>query len=733
MNVAAFLILVFSLVSTVIFAQDADSVYHLDEIVVSANRWEQNLADVPNKVATISSSTIRFQNPQTAADLLGLSNSVFIQKSQLGGGSPMIRGFATNRVLIVVDGIRMNNAIFRAGNVQNVISIDANAVDESEIIFGPGSVMYGSDAIGGVMDFHTIKPEFSGSNAARSSINGLIRYSSANNENSGHFDFKIGSQKLAFLSSVSYSDFGDLRMGSDGPEDYLRNDYVIRRSDQDLVVINNHPNIQKHSGYSQLNALHKIAFKARNDFLATYAFNYSVTSDYPRYDRLSLKNDAGNFTNAEWYYGPQRWAMHSLNLTSSKMRALFDQLQLIAGYQHYEESRHTRSVGSLNRTDREENVKAFSLNLDFDKSCSDKFDLFYGAEYITNKVYSAAGRINIGNGQTSAASTRYPDDSDWRTGAIYASGRMRWSEKVLTSLSARFTNVYSHAFFDKTTFDFPFTESSISSNSVNGSLGVIVKPSENWKLYTNLSSAFRAPNIDDIGKVFDSQPGNVVIPNPELEPEKAYSAELGFASVILQKLKIDLASYYSVITNAITRGTSTFNGQEYIMYDDALSRVYSQQNIGDVTVYGIQLGADYALTNEFRVTSSYNYQRGAEKDIVSGKYLSPAHVAPSFGSTHVRYCKNKITADLYANYNGAKDIKDVVITEQADRNLYARDENGDPYSPAWCTLNFKTQYSLEHYQFSAGVENIFDKRYRPYASGISAPGINLIISIRANF
>ncbi len=105
--------------------------YILDETVVSASRWEQNIREVPNRVAKISTATIQFQNPQTAADLLGASNQVFIQKSQLGGGSPMIRGFATNRVLLVIDGVRMNNAIFRSGNVQNVISLDASTLDEA--------------------------------------------------------------------------------------------------------------------------------------------------------------------------------------------------------------------------------------------------------------------------------------------------------------------------------------------------------------------------------------------------------------------------------------------------------------------------------------------------------------------------------------------------------------------------------------------------------------------------
>ena len=133
----------------------------LEEVVMSVSKWEQQRKDIPQKIATIDARNIQFSNPQTAADLLQNSGKVFVQKSQLGGGSPLIRGFATNRVLISVDGVRMNNAIFRGGNVQNVISIDPFTVKNTEIIFGPGSVIYGSDAIGGVMNFFTKDPRFS--------------------------------------------------------------------------------------------------------------------------------------------------------------------------------------------------------------------------------------------------------------------------------------------------------------------------------------------------------------------------------------------------------------------------------------------------------------------------------------------------------------------------------------------------------------------------------------------
>ena len=125
----------------------------------------------------------------------------------------MIRGFATNRLLLSVDGVRMNNAIFRGGNIQNVISIDPFTIKSTEVIFGPGSVIYGSDAIGGVMNFYTNNPQFSKTDSLEVFGKSNYRYSSANNENTVHVDFNLGKREWAFLSSLTYNNFGDLKMG----------------------------------------------------------------------------------------------------------------------------------------------------------------------------------------------------------------------------------------------------------------------------------------------------------------------------------------------------------------------------------------------------------------------------------------------------------------------------------------------------------------------------------------
>lgn len=720
-----------------LLAQESDTTTLLNDVVVSANRWEQNLREVSSRITKITPQLIQFQNPQTSADLLGISNQVFIQKSQLGGGSPMIRGFATNRVLLVVDGVRMNNAIYRSGNLQNVISFDANAVEETEVIFGPGSVIYGSDAIGGVMDFHTLKPKLSAADKVTFSGNAFGRYSSANTEKTGHLDFNIGLNKWAFTTSVTYGDYEDLKMGSNGPEEYTRPDYQVRdENGNDIAVTNPDPNVQVPSGYDQLNLMQKIRFKPTDVLDVSYGFHFSETSDVPRYDRLILKS-GGVFTSAEWYYGPQEWMMHSLNLLYTKSTSLFDQVKLTAAYQDYSESRHNRNFtgGNRNRmTERFENVKALSFNLDFDKQLNDKSSLFYGAEFVNNKVGSTAQRRDIVTGALSPISTRYPDGSEWRSLAAYATLRHNLNEKVIVNAGARFNYVYTYAPYDTTFFDFPFTEATLKNSAVNWNLGLVYSPVETWKLYGNISTGFRAPNVDDIGKVFDSQPGSVVVPNPDLEPEYAYNFEAGFAGKLSKQITFDASAYYTLLTNAIVRGDYTFNGQDSIDYDGTLSNVLALQNITEVKVFGVQAAITIDFTSSLQLFSIINYQKGKEKSIEDGQYYSPTHVAPLFGTTQLRFKKPKYQVMLYANYNGEIAYDDLALTERADSHLYAKDENGNPYAPLWFTLNLKGSYQITKFVgIDAGFENVFDKRYRPYSSGITAPGRNFIATLRFKF
>ncbi|NCA75118.1 MAG: TonB-dependent receptor [Alphaproteobacteria bacterium] len=706
---------------------------NLDQVVISATRWNQDQRDIPARILVLSPKDVNLTNPQTTADMLGSSGEVFIQKSQQGGGSPMIRGFATNRLLYTVDGIRMNTAIFRSGNLQNVISLDPFSFESAEVIFGPASLIYGSDAIAGVMSFRTLTPQYAITSKQLVTGNALARYSSSNNEITGHFDVNVGWKKWAFITSFSANTFGDLRMGSYGPEDYLRPWYVERVDSTDVVVTNEDSKVQKPTGYSQINLMQKISFKPNDKWEFQYGFHYSTTTNYSRYDRL-IRTKKELPRSAEWYYGPQEWMMNNLTITNSAQNVVYDQMVIRLAWQAFEESRIDRDFQKPMRYHRVEKVNAYSVNADFIKSLGLRHNFFYGIEIVWDDVKSTGTDEDITKGNEVTGPSRYPN-STWASYAAYLSYQFKITKKFLIQAGARYNYNSLDADFSNNLdfYPLPFSEAKTNQGALTGNLGFVYNPTEKWSIITNLSTGFRAPNVDDMGKVFDAEEGSVVVPNPDLKPEYAYNAEVGIAKVFGESVKIDITGYYTYLNNAMVRRNYTMNGLDSIMYDGEMCRVQAIQNAAFATVYGIQAGLEVKLPAGFGFTSQFNYQKG-EEELDDGSKSSLRHAAPWFGISHLTYKANKLELDLYGVYNGEISYANLCEEERGKSYLYAKDADGNPYSPAWYTLNIKALYQItNNLSVSAGVENLTDRRYQPYSSGIAGSGRNFILALRARF
>lgn len=702
----------------------------LDEIVLSVSKFGQQKRDVPQQIVTVTSDDVTFRNPQTAADLLESSGQVYVQKSQLGGGSPLIRGFSTNRLLIAVDGTRFNTAIFRSGNVQNVISIDPFTIERTEVILGPGSVVYGSDAVGGVMNFYTKKPKFSFEEGVAISGNVNARYASANTEKTGHLDFNIGTKEWAFLTSFTFTDFDDLRMGSHGPDDYLRKEYVETIDGVDTVVENDDPLVQRFTGYSQINAMQKVRYMPSENWDFNLGLFYTTTSDYPRYDRLIRRRD-GELRSAEWYYGPQEWLSSNLQITH-KETSLYDESTATLSFQQFNESRNDRDFGASTLFESDEKVNAYTFGWDFTKNFGPT-NVFYGIEYVNNKVNSFASQTDINTGVSQADASRYPDGSTWQSYAAYASLQSKLSEEVSFQGGVRYNHIKVAATFDDTFFDFPFSEANIDTGALTGSAGLTWNPNDilGWKL--NFGTAFRAPNIDDVGKIFDSEPGSVVVPNPDLQAEYAYNGELGATFNFDNVVKLNVGTYYTILKDALVRRDFSIDGQTEIEYQGELSNVQAIQNAGSAEVYGFEAGLEVNFCENLQLTSTYNITDGfTEED--DGTEAPIRHAAPQFGNTHLIYTKGKWKFDAFGVYNGQFDFEDLAPSQQNNDFLYAKDENGNPFSPSWYTVNLAAQYQWsDALQLNASLENITDQRYRQYSSGIAAAGRNLILALQYSF
>lgn len=713
--------------------QDSTGNVLLENITISATRFAEKTTRIAQQVYLISVKKITDANQSTTADLLINSGAVFVQKSQFGGGSPVIRGFEANKILMVIDGIRMNNAIYRGGHLQNIITIDNSMLKKAEVLFGPSSVMYGSDALGGVISFYTKDPVFSGSKKLLVSGNAFVRYTSAANEKTVHADLNIGAPKLASLTSITFSDFDDLRQGRNYYDDYpqwgRRDFYVERINNTDSMVKNDHPQKQKFTGYHQYDLLQKLAF-ATGQLNHVVNLQYSTSSDIPRYDRLTETTGAGIARFAEWYYGPQErlLAAWQFNLPAS---GTYDQSHISLSYQNIGESRHNRNYRSNRISHREERVNVYTLNADFKKNFA-KDELGYGIEANFNTVASKASFENIVTGETGKTDTRYPaDGSNTQSYSAYGSLIHKFNKNFTANAGARFNHSRLEAdFSNKSFFPFPFDNIRQQASSLTGSIALVYAKELNYKISLSAATGYRVPNVDDLAKVFESTSSNLIIPNPSLKPERTINYELGAEKYIGKKVKLSVVGWYTGYTNALTLGDATYKGQAFVPYNGGTAAVKTTVNAAKAFNQGINAGVTAAIGSIFTVHSAFTYTHGRIKE-AAGKYPLD-HIPPVYGKTSIVASHKKLRAEVFALYNGKKASPDFNLRGE-DNQVYSADPVKG-FVPAWVIFNANCAYQFsKNFKLQVALENMTDKFYRYFASGVSAPGRNLGITARYGF
>ena len=711
--------------------KDTTNIQSIEEIKIHTDKIIINKHKIPSQIEVISKDKIEFQNFQNTADMLASSGSLFVQKSQQGGGSPVIRGFESSRVLLLVDGIRMNNLIFRSGHLQNVITVDENFLENVLVQYGPTSSLYGSDALGGSVNMLTKKAKFG--NGFMGNVN--TRYSSVNEEKSGYFDINYGTSNFASLTAFSYNDFGDLKMGrtKNHNGDFFgeRLYYAETIDGTDTNVLNPNKYVQVGSAYKQWNFMQKIAYKSKRGYAHDLNFQYSNTTDIPRYDRLTERS-GGNMTFAEWYYGPQKriLAVYSLEKDNLFSNTNF---QLDASYQDVEESRNDRRFNDANSRLRTqtENVTVFSLNAHFNTPLT-KGNLYYGIENYYETLNSTASRVNIYTGQTFSVNTRYPDgDNSLLRNELYASyskSKNKWHYNLGGRIGS---STLKSQIINNSAFNFPFTEINQQNITYSGSAGLVYNTSENFIIKTNVGTGFRAPNIDDLAKIFDTTTNGVlIIPNNDLEPETTITTDFGFViKSKTNKHNFEATYFYTTINNAIVTKEFSLNGATQIDNDNdgIFSTIFANQNAGKAYITGFNGNVKTTISKNLQFNGSYNITLGRVTNYGNNRPLD--HIPPYYGRLSFNYTPNWGTFEAYMLFNGKKHLKD--YSTSGEDNLQYAPANG---MPAWETYNFKAStkqmYGITLY---AGMENILDTQYRVFASGINAPGRNIYGGAKYSF
>lgn len=714
-------------------SNDSTKTFKLNEVVVGAEKFSTVKMRTPQQVTVISKSEINFQNAANAADLMINSGGIFVQKSQGGGGSPIIRGFESNRILLTVDGVRMNNLIFRGGHLQNILRLDNNILSSTEVIQGPGSLIYGSDALGGVINFNTQSPVFSATEKLLLKANAKLRYQSSVAENMGHVDFSIAGTKLGSFTSITYSLFGDMRQGK--TKNPLARDlglfwkdtiYVEHTGTLDTVMQNAKPEIQKLSGYKQYNLFQKLQYRQAG-FLHSLSIHYTATGNVNRYDRLSEWRN-GKPRNSEWYYGPETWLSTSYRLTDTKNRKLYSSMHVTFAFQQFDESRNTRGFKAAELKSQKEHVDMFTANFDFMKKVNN-LDWQYGTEMIYGTCLSTATFTKLSDGVVRPADTRYPGgDNSQLSSSFYTTLEYSIGKKIDVRAGARIaSNTLKAEFTDTAFFQFPFSNIEQNNNALSTAISLNYFDMKSTRFTLMLSNGYRSPNLDDMTKVFESGGGVLIIPNPKLKPEYNINYEATLSHFIGNSWQLEATGFYMDVRNIFALENSTLYGKDSIIYDGSPSIVRTTVNKDHAYINGFTGNISCFISHSwsFNIKGSYTYGRIINKD-TSNTPLD--HIPPFAGRAGINFEHNKLRTEFYVLLNGAKKLRDYRLNAE-DNEIYATPDG----IPAWYTLNIKASYQLSRLlQAQAGIENMMDIHYRYFASGISAPGRNFMLALSLN-
>ena len=724
----------------------------LDEVILSVARKATSRKKIAEKVNIIGSDEIKLQRPANGADLLGLSPGVRLQKSQGGGGSPVIRGFEANRLLLVVDGVRMNNAIYRSGHLQNAITVNPNIVERVEVVFGSSSVGYGSDALGGVIHYFTRNPLINSEKKVVSQFSS--NFSSADQAIINSISTEISFKKWASLTSINYSNFGDLRMGENRPHGFKKwglTEFYSENSRSRFSptpLKNENPLIQKNTGYNQIDLFQKLLFQLNGQNQLIFNFQYSNSSDISRYDKLQEERN-GSLRYAEWFYGPQKRILISPQYKFFKNKRFLNSGKIVFAYQDIEESRINRSFGSLTRNYQREGVKVSSLNGDFEFDFKENHSFSYGFEGTYNKVSSFAFKKDlildenqiIGYDPNLPIPTRYPSaGSSYRSFAVFINWIWDLNEQLTLNAGIRLTSTGLNASWKEwDNIDAFLSLVKNNSEALTETIALTYRPSKKIQWNAIFSNGFRNPNIDDIGKIRESR-GILVVPNPFLYPEYAYNFEVGLTNYLKQsKNYISLRGFSTLISRHIGRdkyvifADKTTEDLNTIIYNGEELETFANNNLGNRYLFGASMDYYYSLTKSISTQGNLSYIN-AVKDKLYGPLPS---ISPFFGNLLLSLKKEAWHASLRFQFSGSKSPENYSLGgEDGLEETPLLSENLMLYSgtPSWNDLSLLTQYKLkENINFRLGIDNIFDVHYRTFASGISAPGRNVKIGLNLSF
>jgi TonB-dependent heme/hemoglobin receptor len=657
----------------------------LEKVQVTATRREEAVLEVPQAITVVGREEIRGRAAQTVMDALHGEVGTFVQQTTPGQGVVIVRGLKGSEVLHLVDGFRLNNAIFRNAPNQYIALVDSQMLEGIEVVRGPMSTLYGGDAMGGVVQMRSWEPSFGGSEWQHDAGVRAI-YGSADDSLLSRAEVAAGNSDLVISGGATYQDVNTLRVG--GGDEIPFTNFTAEAADLKLRW--------------QVADGHELMLSAQD----------LEQPKTPRVDELFPGFGQANPTSSVFLFEPQARELYHARYRGAVRTPLFDNVEAHLGRQDIQDDRRNRDFGGPNE-DRERNaVQTDGVTLQLSKALGSNHYLTYGVEYYDDEVESTRIRRNINTGVVTDRPARFPDGSTMEQLGIYATDDWKATDRWDVNYGLRWSRVQVELppVIDNTGVN-------VDEDDVSGNVGVAWVVRDDLRWVANIGRGFRAPNVFDLG-TFGSRPGNRFnIPNPNLGPETVVTIDSGF-KFAGEQADGEVIAFRSDYDDKIT---SVLTGD--VAPGGAL--VVQSQNATRLTLWGIEAGGNWRPRDDVRLYATATYTRGDEE--FEGDEYPADRIPPLFGKAGVEwYCRDSVTVEGYLFYATSQD------------RLSPRDEIDPRIDPdgtgGWVTANARVAWQAnEHFALQLRLENFGDVRYREHGTGLDEPGFAAITTVDVRF
>ena len=667
-----------TLLGALIFADAFAEQDEIDEVLVMATRRTVSAQEIASGLTLVDGESV--QQHKLVTDALDATVGVFLQQTTPGQGAAIIRGLKGSSILHLVDGIRLNNAIFRSAPTQYLALVPSSAVERIEVLRGTPASLYGSDAVGGVVQLITRIPEF---NSVDTEIRGEVfaAYDSAELGRTLRGTVDAGTRKLVTSLSAEVMKTGDRRTGGG-----------------DRIAP---------SGYESRALRWLIGGNPDDDQSWLFDMHYLEQPETPRIDELVPGFGQTQPSSSEFLFAPNRRVF--VHGKYSRARgALGLDWNIDLAWQRIDDDRITRDFGATER--RHENNRSDLYGLTVSGSrVTESGSWIVGVDAYLDEVSSRRNEESLVDGQIIALPPRFPDGSEIERLAVFVNGEHAVAPRHQLSGGLRIS--HEDVSLPQTAAS---PAASVNVTDASGDIGWIFNATDSWQLVANSGFGFRAPNVFDLGTL-GSRPGNRFnIPNTNLDSERVVQFDAGVRHRTARsqvELMVYTLNYDDRITSVLT-GAVTPEGRD----------VVQSVNAADSTIHGFEAGADFEVNGSITASAVLNYSWGEQR--VVGLPTEPAdRIPPLSGRLNIVYDPGgDFRIDGWLRFAGeqdrlsARDVRDVRI-----------DPTG---TSGWAILGARASWVYRDWQFTLGLDNLLDKRYRTHGSGLDAPGHNLILSVR---